>query len=232
MKDTLSKKQILSHMVKTDINYQLHIYDSISSTNELAKKMIYMGDAVAGSIIIANMQTAGRGRIGRSFFSPIGGIYISFIFSGNQILHEEQFFLFAPCVAVCLTLEKLFDINPKIKWPNDIIMDNKKVCGILTETQMSKNGDNIIIGIGVNYSTNLKSFPNDIEAIVGSLKSHVKTLSKNKFVTELINMLNEVRTTSEYKKRMRLLKKTFMQYLVMKKSRQKHLIFIVMVDSR
>ena len=89
MKGDLSEKQILSYLGKSDIDYKLHIYDSVSSTNELAKKTIFTGEATAGSIIIAHMQTAGRGRLGRSFSSPIGGIYISFILSGNQIPHKD-----------------------------------------------------------------------------------------------------------------------------------------------
>ena len=107
-----------------------------------------------------------------------------------------------------LTLERLFDLNPQIKWPNDVILDDKKICGILTETQKNKNGDTIIIGIGINYSTDLVLFPDDVKETAGSLRSYTKNISKNKYIVELIKTLNDLRTSftksqyfSEYKKK-------------------------------
>lgn len=206
-KNIISIDEIEYYLNKTHICYRLYIYDCVLSTNDIAKAMIQSGNAF-GSIIIANKQSAGRGKNERSFFSPDGGIYISFIFSEKQIPYSQNFLLFAPSVAVCITIEKLLGIQSYIKWPNDIFVDNKKVCGILTETRINAGNCNIIIGIGVNYLTQIETFPSNIKEIAGSLKAYTKNITKNAFLAMLIMTIDDIilsfkedQCFLEYKKR-------------------------------
>ncbi len=115
------------------------------------------------SLIIANEQTAGRGRKGNSFFSPKDtGLYLTLVFE-----EKENSELLTPlaAVSVCEALENI-GIYPKIKWVNDIFIDGKKVCGILTERYIFKDKSYIILGIGINIST--VCFPDELN-IAGSL---------------------------------------------------------------
>ena len=205
------EEQIRRCLGKTHINYKFHIYDSLPSTNNLAKEMIQSGNC-GGTVIIAGRQTAGRGRKDRTFSSPKGGLYISIVFSGEQLIHKEQFVLFAPGAAVCLSLEKLLGVRPQIKWPNDILLEEKKICGILTEILKCADNEHIIIGIGVNFSTSQDLFPQDIRSTAGSLEKYIGRLTMNEFIAGLIKTLDSVnagfnkeRYIIEYKERMNML---------------------------
>jgi hypothetical protein len=92
----MSEKQILQYLGETNISYRFHIFDYVSSTNDLAKEMIREEDT-AGSVIIAKTQLNGRGRNGKSFICPDGGIYVTVIYTEDQFLYKQQFLLFAPC---------------------------------------------------------------------------------------------------------------------------------------
>ena len=212
MNDIISEEQILRHLGKTNINYRLHVYDCVSSTNDLAKEKFLAEKMVNYVVVVANTQSAGRGRNGRSFLSPEGGIYASFIFSGDRITHKQNFSLFAPCVAVCMAMEKLLFIQPQIKWPNDILLHGKKVCGILTETQMNADARTIIVGIGINYLVDMEALPQDFREIASTLSDYTQKISRNEFIAELIKTLDKMCATYtkkqylwEYKNRMTIL---------------------------
>ena len=208
------EEQITRRLGKTHIDYRFHIYDSLLSSNDLAKEMIKSDDNCAGTVIIANTQTAGRGRKSRTFSSPKGGLYISIVFSGEQLINKQQYVLFAPGVAVCITLEKLLGIKPQIKWPNDILLEDKKICGILTEILKCADDEHIIIGIGVNYSTRQDLFPKEIQSTAGSLEKYIGKLTINEFIAVLIKTMDSInasfsteRYIAEYKERMGILGK-------------------------
>jgi len=132
--NTLSVQGIISHLSQ-DIHKNVIVYDSLESTNITAKKLAKSG-AEHGTVIIADHQSTGKGRHGRSFYSPSGcGLYMSFI------LHPDRFHFNTPtlitayaAVAVCEAIESVTDKAPKIKWVNDIFLGDKKICGILTES--------------------------------------------------------------------------------------------------
>ncbi len=136
-------------------------FETLPSTNTYAKENI--NNLMLPSLIIADSQTAGRGRRGNSFFSPKNtGLYMTLFFEekGNSELLTPL-----AAVAVCKELEKL-GANPKIKWVNDIFIDSKKICGILAERQIHNGRFYIILGIGINISTS--EFPEELE-IAGCL---------------------------------------------------------------
>ncbi len=135
-------------------------FDVIPSTNTYAKENI--GFLPLPSLIIANEQTAGRGRRGNSFFSPRDtGLYMTVVFRS-----PENCDLLTPnaAVTVCKVLES-YGLKPKIKWVNDIFIDGKKICGILAERFITDKGAIVAIGIGINLTTT--DFPDDLK-IAGS----------------------------------------------------------------
>ena len=112
---------------------ELYFYDSIDSTNTQAKRLLAEG--LSGkALITANEQTAGRGRQGRSFYSPKNtGIYYSYVFHPKKTLADAVFITTAAAVSVIRAIERLSTVKPTIKWVNDVYVEGKKVCGILTE---------------------------------------------------------------------------------------------------
>lgn len=167
-------------------------YKSLASTNNTAKQMAFDG-AANGTVILAEEQTQGRGRLGRSFFSPEGkGIYMSFIVRPDYNISKSLLTTTAAAVAVCLALKEACGEEAQIKWVNDIYLGGRKVCGILTEAMTNfETGqiDAIIIGIGVNCSTRDDEFPEDIRQTAGALSAPV---SRNKLAAFIINHLRHI----------------------------------------
>ena len=187
--------------------YRFFEYDEIDSTNLEAKRYALEKNAreenseEAGDIpvFIAKSQTAGRGRLGRSFFSPEEtGLYMSLLLSVDEKLIDTDLITPAAGVAVSRTIEALTSRNPKIKWVNDIYVDRKKVCGILAEgifSQTEGKIKQIILGIGVNLFEPKDGFPKEISNIATSLygkKSENPTDVKYQFVEKLLENLKGV----------------------------------------
>ena len=146
-------------------------FDSIDSTNTRARELAVQG-APGGTVLIADHQTGGRGRRGRSFHSPAGsGIYMSLILRPNCSPAELMHLTCATAVAVCDAVEHSCGIRPGIKWTNDLVCGAKKLAGILTELGLSPKGtvDYAIIGIGINCCQEISDFPEEIRDIAGSL---------------------------------------------------------------
>lgn len=139
-------------------------YPSVDSTNTQAKRLINEGKNNT-MLIICDEQTAGRGRQGKSFYSPaLTGIYMSFVTHPMTALKNAVTATTAAAVAVCRAVETLTDKKPKIKWVNDVYLDGKKICGILTEAVTdfeTQTVTSVIIGIGMNIKT--IDFPDDVE---------------------------------------------------------------------
>jgi BirA family biotin operon repressor/biotin-[acetyl-CoA-carboxylase] ligase len=123
-------------------------FDEVESTNDLAFSLIKEGCAGNNFIIIANTQSKGRGRRDRSWTSPAGNIYLSLILQFTKIDNITDYsFLTACAIGDAL---RSYDINSKYKWPNDIILDNKKLAGILLQLEKINNVYNLVIGVGLN----------------------------------------------------------------------------------
>lgn len=159
-------------------------FNEIDSTNSEAKRIAKNGFDKS-QLIVANCQTAGRGRLGRNFFSPKDtGLYFTFLFKPLGSLSDSVVVTTAAAVAVVRSIEKLTKLKPMIKWVNDIYIDGFKVCGILTEAFFGS----IAVGIGINIST--KQFPLELQEKAGSL--NLKNLDRNLFCAEIVLQLNNI----------------------------------------
>lgn len=166
------KEQILQYL-KESCPWQdsLLWFDTIDSTNTRAKELAAQG-APHGTVLIADHQTVGRGRLGRSFHSPAGtGIYMSLIIRPNCGPSELMHLTCAAAVAACDGVEAACGIRPGIKWTNDLVWGKKKLAGILTELGLSPAGtvSYAVIGIGINCCQNEADFPPEIRDMAGSL---------------------------------------------------------------
>ncbi|WP_458863064.1 biotin--[acetyl-CoA-carboxylase] ligase [Acidaminobacterium chupaoyuni] len=150
---------------------RLTVLQETDSTNTVAKKLAQQG-APAGSFVIASRQTGGKGRRGRSFFSPEGGIYLSVLLRPQMSAEESIRITTAAAVMTCRAIEEICGISPAIKWVNDLYYQGKKVCGILTEASMdleTKLPEYVIAGIGVNLKAPKEGYPPELSSIAGAL---------------------------------------------------------------
>ena len=170
MNNMLDAREIASLLPDGLAGIDIRVFQTIDSTNNYAKRLILDG-AAPGTAILAESQTAGRGRRGRSFYSPAGsGLYISVILRPKiDAVDDIQLLSAAAAVAVCRAIDRLKpDSGAQIKWVNDIFIGGKKVCGILSEAVSA--GDRIagtVVGIGVNCTTD--AFPPELRDIACSL---------------------------------------------------------------
>lgn len=165
------KQAILTHLTPAHPWKQtVYWYDTIPSTNAEAKAMAAKG-APQGTVLLADSQTAGRGRLGRSFHSPAGcGLYLSVILRPGCPPAELMHLTCAVGVAVCDAIEEAAGLRPGIKWINDLVLDGKKLGGILTELAM--DGANVgyaVVGIGINCNSSVEAFPGELQQIACSL---------------------------------------------------------------
>ena len=151
----------------------VRVFDEIDSTNTEAKRMAadgFWGDA----LLVANTQTAGRGRMGRSFYSPSAtGAYFSILHTLTTPLCDAVAITSAASVAVMRAIKALSGVQTQIKWVNDLYYRDKKICGILTEAVSVGERTHVIVGIGINLST--ESFPAELREIAGSLDAQIDT---------------------------------------------------------
>lgn len=177
-------KTLIKSLLKNDV--EVYCFDTVTSTNSVAKDLAK--SEKTPFLVLSDSQTAGRGRLGRTFYSPKDtGIYMSLTVGGFTTPQDAIFITSKSAVAVTDAIIKLTEKNPKIKWVNDIYLDGKKVCGILTECVKIKNGFCAIIGIGVNLTT--EKFPEEISEIAGALKTDV---SREELVLEIADNILEM----------------------------------------
>ena len=198
--DIISEFGILSELSKLspdlDHSGKIKIYESIDSTNRLAKELAITG-APGGTVIIARNQSLGKGRREHEFFSPEGGIYMSIILSPDMLPSLEPDVVTALAgVAVCDSLVSLCGINPRIKPVNDLFVDGKKICGILTESGTEYDTGTvqwIVIGIGINFDSDISKFPKELKDIAGSVfKPGKGTVTKNSLIAAILYNISKL----------------------------------------
>lgn len=148
----------------------IHYEESVPSTQKIAHRLAY-DDAPEGTVVIAEEQVGGRGRMDRVWHSPkYTGIWMSMILRPKIPLPKAPQLTLLTAVAVVQAIEELTPLSPQIKWPNDILVNGKKVTGILTELQAEADRIiSIIIGIGINVNQKLEDYPEDLQSIATSL---------------------------------------------------------------
>ena len=153
------------------------VLEKVDSTNGKIRKLADKG-AEDGQIVIANEQTAGRGRLGRSFLSlKDKGLYFSILLRPKCQASDLKTITAWTAVAVARAIQKTTGCLPGIKWVNDLVLDSKKICGILTELSLDAEtgaASSVIIGIGININQDENDFPEDLRSIAGSLKMSLK----------------------------------------------------------
>ena len=161
------------------------------STNNVLKQMALDG-APAGTVVTADCQTAGKGRLGRSFASPAGkGIYLSYLMRPSSDIELISTITCYAAVAVSNAIYSVCGIKPSIKWVNDLQINGRKICGILTEM----TGTAVIIGIGINVNDTPEDLPEDIRGIASSIRQEMRLeqdIPRQAIIDALIEELNKI----------------------------------------
>jgi BirA family biotin operon repressor/biotin-[acetyl-CoA-carboxylase] ligase len=164
--------------------------DTTTSTNDEAKKLAEDG-AIEGTVIIAGEQSAGRGRLGREWISPRGGIWISLILRPPSIGPLQKLTLMGG-LSVAKSLKDLYGINAALKWPNDVLVAGKKICGVLAEGAFEGEVPlYIVMGIGINANIDLKSMPKEIGTRAVSIRKLLgHDISLNELITGVLKRID------------------------------------------
>ena len=186
----MQPNEVKSRLQTTFIGRTIHYFRQVASTNDIAKELAAKG-AREGTVIVTEAQTHGRGRLGREWTSPKGGIYLSIILRPKISPKDTPKLTLTTSVSVARAINRLYDLKAQIKWPNDIQIHGKKVCGILTEaTTRGKNTDFVVIGIGVNANIDLTSLPKSLRGSTTSLKKELqRKIEREQFLSALLNEL-------------------------------------------
>ena len=185
--DVLSPVIIQSELDANKLDCKLLFFDEINSTNTKAKELAEQGYP-NGTVVIAKTQTNGRGRLGRKFYSPESGLYLS-ILARPKLIDNEAAKITSMCaVATAEAIESVCPLKVYIKWVNDLFVNNKKTCGILTEAGLNlenRNIDYVVIGIGINCGK--QAFPSELKDIATSLENECGVaVNVNKLAVEII----------------------------------------------
>lgn len=169
--------------------YEIEVYEETNSTNELAKSAVRSNGKAA--VFIAIRQTGGKGRNGKEFVSPTGGLYMSHVLR-NLNSQAVPYVTAMASVAVSDAVEMLTDTPCHIKWVNDVIMNGFKICGISAECISNNLNNNcVILGIGINVSTAAEDFPPEIRGIANSIENITgKKIDINRLAAEVITNIN------------------------------------------
>lgn len=217
--DILSEASVRCYLPEKYENVKVNFFKSTDSTNNEAKRVIYQEEKP--SIFLADEQTGGRGRLGRTFYSPSGeSIYLSLLVKPNTNMGLKITSYVA--VAVCRAIESLTDKKAEIKWVNDIFIDGKKVAGILCEGVSgfeSNEIDAVVIGVGINCHV---KFPSELMDIAGNVledTSVTRSELASKVIANILDILEELdndKIMDEYRQKSLVLGKEI-RYLEMNK---------------
>lgn len=192
-------------------NYDFLYFEEIDSTNTYAKDVAKNG-ACEGTVIIADKQTAGKGRLGRTFFSLLDGIYLSVVLRPKFTADNIHLITVAAAVATANAIDEICGVKTGIKWVNDIYLNGKKICGILTESSIntqSLTAEYAILGIGINLSLGNTQLPDDIIYIAGFIFEETQTLEiKERLCAKILDNffsiykgLSEKKYITQYRRR-------------------------------
>lgn len=171
--------------------HEIHLFDSLDSTNRFAKTLVSDG-RVDKTLVVSTFQSGGRGRLGRRFESPKGGIYLTLLLNPDCQLEDAMLVTSASAVATARAIEKVCHLTCSIKWVNDLFLDGKKVCGILTEGVLGVESGKIstlAVGIGINFCTDRKAFSSELGNIATSLFDGSDSIPADVDAHELVAVL-------------------------------------------
>jgi BirA family biotin operon repressor/biotin-[acetyl-CoA-carboxylase] ligase len=173
--DQLTAVEIANGLKSRTFGRNIHAFRTVQSTNDVAAAQAEHG-AVEGTIVVADQQTKGRGRLGRTWYSPPGtGIYLSIVLRPIFPPEDAPGLSLMTALALAETLEKYCPGGVQIKWPNDVLLGGRKVAGILTELSAEKEKiSHVIVGIGINVNHGVGHFPADIKNRATSVRRYLK----------------------------------------------------------
>ena len=219
--DILTEQEIRRFSRSKVLGNRFYVLPQVDSTNQYCRQLAREG-AVHGTVVTANQQTAGKGRQGRSFCSPPGtGLYFSVLLAQDLLLQDAPMLTACAAVAASRAIDGLYGTRMQIKWVNDLFLQGKKCCGILTEGAVSLESgklEHAVVGIGINLR-NTESFPEELRCKVTPLEEAVPGCHVRRaellaaILWELEQVLRELperRFLPEYRNRSCLLGKTAM----------------------
>ncbi|GIP41633.1 bifunctional ligase/repressor BirA [Paenibacillus sp. J45TS6] len=189
--DKYEHKDLMQNINTAVFGSRFHLLESTSSTQIEAIKLAEEG-AEAGTLVISDMQTSGRGRLGRNWFSPAGkGIWMSLVLRPELPVRFMPQLTLLTGVAVCSAIRKVTGVEAGLKWPNDILISGRKVCGILLEAATEDNKVRYCIaGIGIDVNLSEQDYPEELRSIATSLRMESGTsVSRSKLIGEVMNEL-------------------------------------------
>lgn len=186
----LGEKNLIYQIRQYRMKRRVYYFDTLESTNDTAKKMCAENKGT-GALVVADGQTAGKGRLGRSFCSPKGtGLYLSVVYEirGN----EKNFELLSSLAGLAVhdALYNMFDLKAEVKWPNDVQIEGKKLCGILCEiVNVSNRPKYAVVGVGLNVQRG--AFPDDLDGLVCAISDfYTGEIDRNELCIELVQNLD------------------------------------------
>lgn len=213
--DSLTATEIGYELNTELIGNQVFSYQSVKSTNDIAMRMAENG-AVEGTIITAEQQTSGRGRLGREWFSPLGtGIYLSIILRPNFSPDKAPGISLMTALALADVISVHLPDMVKIKWPNDLLLNGRKTAGILTELAADKDRiEHLIVGVGINVNQEMSDFPSELRPGATSIR---EVLRNNNLIGDQSNSTGDrVRLLKQFlfafENEYRQYQKTFLEY--------------------
>jgi len=169
----------VSHNLNTEfVGRKIYYFDGLTSTMNVAMELGLKG-APEGTLVLAESQTRGKGRLGRSWFSPkYKGIYLSLILKPKILPAQASILTLLSAVSICEAIKEITGLDSQIKWPNDIILHNKKLGGILTELNAEMDEINFVsIGIGLNVNNDKKTLVSGATALKEQKKESINRIS-------------------------------------------------------
>ena len=187
----ISQPEIEKYLTAQTIGARMEIHPLLDSSNNRAKALAASG-APHGYLVIAESQSGGKGRMGRSFFSPEhSGVYITYVLRPQMLAEKAVMITSMAAVAVARAIETLADVDVKIKWVNDLYINDRKVCGILCEASMDFETGGLeyaVLGIGINVTK--MEFPPELASIATSIENECgHPMSRSRLIAEISNQL-------------------------------------------
>lgn len=177
--------------LRGDVGREIFFFETIGSTNTVASEIA--AKSVEGAVVLADTQSKGKGRLGRVWVSPPGvNIYMSIILKPDIRPRDATLITIMSSVACANALRKVTGLNVTIKWPNDLIIQKKKLCGILTELKTERNKIIFAVaGIGINVNADINEFAEDVKSIATSLKNETGIVySRTEIAAETLNEID------------------------------------------
>ena len=212
MKDNILSTDNIKRYMNNPQSYNIIVEKTVDSTNNVLKKMARMGEK-HGTVVVAEEQTAGRGRFNRSFFSPKkDGVYLSILLRPDMDISKSIFLTCVAAIAVSESIEQIIGQKTSIKWVNDIELNGREICGILTEGAIRADSslfDYAIVGIGVNITEPKDGYPEEISKKAGAFyDANTSKDIRNELVANILEKfmnyytnLNESEIREKYKER-------------------------------